>query len=319
MLIPLSFAAIVLLLVSAATAVLLFRDVTAARLRERVSAIHSNAAERTPATLVRTLAIRSAVQHGERAAKVMRLLRLNPGISYQNIVAWRLVIVISCGLALAGFMYERSFLGAPLAALAMPIEALFLARFIFGWERARFQKAILEQIPDVMALICRAAAAGIPLSEALRSVAKDAPAPSRDEFLLVTNQIAIGQPVEGALWKLYERVGLPEYAFFAVTIGLQAQTGGSLVETLQNLQDLVRKRVALSKRGKALAAEARMSAIILGVLPFVVGAILAIMMPGFLEFFFHDPTGNHLLLVAVGLMSTGIFAMRQLIRRSLAP
>ena len=36
-----------------------------------------------------------------------------------------------------------------------------------------------------------------------------------------------------------------------------AQTGGSLVETLQNLQDLVRRRVALSKRGKALAAEAR--------------------------------------------------------------
>ena len=85
----------------------------------------------------------------------------------------------------------------------------------------------------------------------------------------MVNEVAIGQPLEGALWKLYERVGLPEYAFFAVTIGLQAQTGGSLVETLQNLQDIVRKRVALSKRGKALAAEARMSAMILGALPFV--------------------------------------------------
>ncbi len=80
----------------------------------------------------------------------------------------------------------------------------------------------------------------------------------------MVNEVAIGQSLESALWKLYERVGLPEYAFFAVTIGLQAQTGGSLVETLENLQDLVRKRVALSKRGKALAAEARMSAMILG-------------------------------------------------------
>ena len=59
----------------------------------------------------------------------------------------------------------------------------------------------------------------------------------------MVNEVAIGQSLESALWKLYERVGLPEYAFFAVTIGLQAQTGGSLVETLQNLQDLVRKRV----------------------------------------------------------------------------
>ena len=53
----------------------------------------------------------------------------------------------------------------------LPVEVFFVARFIFGWERARYQKALLEQIPDVMALICRAVAAGIPLSEAIRSVA----------------------------------------------------------------------------------------------------------------------------------------------------
>jgi tight adherence protein B len=82
---------------------------------------------------------------------------------------------------------------------------------------------------------------------------------------------------------------------------------------------MVRKRVALSKRGKALAAEARMSAMILGILPFIMGAALPFIMPGFLNFFFYDPTGNHLLLVAIGLMSTGIFVMRQMIRRSLAP
>ena len=62
-----------------------------------------------------------------------------------------------------------------------------------------------------------------------------------------------------------------------------------------------------------------MSAMILGALPFVMGAVLPFIMPGFLNFFFHDPTGNHLLLVAIGLMSTGIFVMRQTIRRSLPP
>jgi Flp pilus assembly protein TadB len=42
-------------------------------------------------------------------------------------------------------------------------------------------------------------------------------------------------------------------------------------------------------------------------------------MDGFLNFFLNTATGNHLLMVAAGLMSTGIFVMRQLIRRSLAP
>jgi len=157
------------------------------------------------------------------------------------------------------------------------------------------------------------------LTEALRSVVMDAATPSCEEFARVVSQVGIGQPLEDALWKLHERVGLAEYAFFAVTIGLQAQTGGSLVETLQNLQEMVRKRVALSKRGKAMAAEARASAMILGVLPFVMGFILAFMQQGFLDFFFNTPTGNHLLFLAFGLLGTGILVMRQLIRRSLSP
>jgi tight adherence protein B len=309
-------AVIILITVSITGVTLLLRDVSAGHLRERVGALRLRVEEQEP---VRPLAIRLGGQRNERAVRLMRLLRLNPEVHQQNVIAWKLVIAIACALALVGFFYGRQFLGSPLAALATPIEAIFLARLIFGWERARFQKALLEQIPDVMALICRAVSAGIPLGEALRSVPKAAPAPSSDEFLLVVNEMAIGQPLEGALWKLYERVGLPEYAFFAVTISLQAQTGGSLVETLQNLQDIVRKRVALSKRGKALAAEARMSAMILGALPFVMGAVLPFVMPGFLNFFFYDPMGNQLLLVAIGLMSTGIFVMRQLIRRSLAP
>lgn len=75
----------------------------------------------------------------------------------------------------------------------------------------------------------------------------------------------------------------------------------------------------LSKRGKAMAAEARSSAMILGALPFVLGLILSYMQPGFLNFFFNTPGGNHLLLSAFGLLGTGLLVMRQLIRRSLAP
>ena len=170
-----------------------------------------------------------------------------------------------------------------------------------------------------MALICRAVGSGIPLTEALRSVAREADSPSREEFAGVASEVAIGQPLEGALWKLHERVGLPEYAFFAVTIGLQAQTGGSLVETLQNLQDLVRKRVALSKRGKALAAEARMSATILSALPFVAVPRSPFCGRDFSTFSSTPHTGNRLLLIGFGLLGTGMLVMRQLIRRSLAP
>jgi tight adherence protein B len=308
-----------LLLIASTSVILLARDVSAGRLRQRVVGVRRRPKDPTSDTPARVLALRSRATRSERVAQFMRFLRFNPDIPQQNIIAWKLVCAIAGVIAILGFFYSRAFLGTSLAVLIAPLEGVLVARVIFGWERARFQKALLEQIPEVMALICRAVGAGIPLSEALRSVARDVPNPSRDEFVRVINEVMIGHSLEHALWKLHARVGLPEYAFFAVTIGLQSQTGGSLIETLQNLQDIVRKRVALSKRGKALAAEARFSALILGSLPFVMSLVLSFIRPGFVDFFLNTPSGNSMLLIAIGLMAMGILVMRQLIRRSLAP
>lgn len=312
-------ALIILVLVACTSASLLARNVATARLRKRVCNVGLSLEAKEESSPVRAIVMRSGGQRSKHIAQLTDFLCFNPDIAAQNVAAWKMVFGAAGIVAVLGFFYGRAFLGTPVAALVAPVEGLLVARFIFGWERARFQKLVLEQIPEVVGLICRAVAAGIPLGEALRSVAREAPSPSRDEFTRVVNEMAIGQSLEFALWKLYGRVGLAEYAFFAVTIGLQAQTGGSLVETLDNLQDMVRKRVALSKRGKALAAEARMSAMILGALPFVMGLALFFLRPGFSEFFFETPQGNRLLLIAAGLLGTGSFVMRQLIRRSLAP
>jgi tight adherence protein B len=312
-------AVIILFLVASTSVTLLTRDVVGARLRERVDSVAVRGAEEQDAAAPMRAIVMPAGRRSERIVQLMKFLRFNPEVATQNVIAWKVVFAVAGVIGIVGFFYSRAFLGWPSALLVAPVEALFVARFIFGWERTRYQKVLLEQVPDVMALICRSVAAGIPLSEALRSVSHEASEPSREEFVRVVNEVAIGQSLESALWKLYDRIGLPEYAFFAVTIGLQAQTGGSLVETLTNLQDLVRKRVALSKRGKALAAEARMSALILSALPFVMFVLMSFLMDGFLNFFLNTATGNHLLMIAAGLMSTGIFVMRQLIRRSLAP
>ena len=309
----------ILLLVGATSALLFVRDVNAGHLRQRVDHARARPGNQAPAVQAQVLAIRSATTRSERTAWFMHFLRFNPDIPQQNFIAWKLVFAIAGIVAILGLLYGRAFLGTPLAVLLAPIAGLFAARCIFGWERARFQRALLEQIPEVMAQICRAVGAGIPLGEALRSVAREVPSPSREEFVRIISEVMIGQSLEHALWKLHARVELPEYAFFAVTIGLQAQTGGSLVETLQNLQDIVRKRVALAKRGKALAAEARFSALILGSLPFVMSILLSFIRPGFIHFFTSTPGGNNLLLVALGFMAMGTFVMRQMIRRSLAP
>ena len=109
MLSPLVLAGIILALVSSTSATLLFRDVHAARLRERVSGIRSHFEEQASPTPARPVAIRLTGQRSERAAQLMRLLRFNPDIALQNVIPWKLVI------AIPGRRYEAAkFLSLPL-------------------------------------------------------------------------------------------------------------------------------------------------------------------------------------------------------------
>jgi tight adherence protein B len=202
--------------------------------------------------------------------------------------------------------------------LAFPVFALLLARGVFGFYQRRRQTRLYEQLPDALSMIVRAVRAGLPVTEALRSVGQDAPVPTAGQFARLANDLGIGLTLQDSLLGMAGRAGLQEYKFFAVALGLQGQTGGNLTETLENLADVVRKRVALRARGFALAAEARMTANVLIALPFITAGALAFVAPQYLMVLFSTAKGQTMLLVAVGLLGTGIATMRTMIRRSLS-
>jgi tight adherence protein B len=114
------------------------------------------------------------------------------------------------------------------------------------------------------------------------------------------------------------RTGLPEYNFLAITVGLQMQTGGNLAETLDNLAEMTRQRVALRSRVRALTAEARTSAKVLVALPFVIGAVSTIVAPQNLRILVGDPFGRQLLMFGIGLLIFGILTIRRMLRSASA-
>jgi tight adherence protein B len=135
----------------------------------------------------------------------------------------------------------------------------------------------------------------------------------KDEFIRVMNEIALGVSPQDALHAVYRRTKVPEFSIFAVTIGVQTRSGGRLAETIQNLAATVRTRLGMAARAKALAGEARVSAFILGSMPFVAGGALSLIKPGYLDPLFNDPRGHTMLTIAgVGLV-LGILTMRTLI------
>jgi tight adherence protein B len=263
----------------------------------------------------RTLIARPVRREGRMAA-MSNWLGLSPGLLTSRRVPLPLLLLIAgtSGGVLAWastLMVELPFA----IAIGLPASAVVL-RAAYQWEVGRLREEAFKQIPDAIGLMVRAVRAGLPISEAVRSVAREMPDPTRSEFQRLIGEMGIGTPLDKALWGIAERTGLREYAFLSVVIGLQAQTGGSLAEALENIGDLVRRRVAMAAKANALASQARASAGILVALPIFSGTAVSVMRPGYLDMLFTDPRGINLLAMAVGMLLFGMFVIRTMIRRS---
>ncbi len=258
--------------------------------------------------------IRRPTAGGSAFARLLARLGRSSAVPPEWRVSWVVVLAIS-GVAVLGVGFGSArVLGLAVAPFAAVLAGALTVRAVFGFELQRYRSRIFVQIPEALGLILRAIRAGLPMGEALSNVAREIASPSREEFRQVVSEISIGQPVDAALSRFAERIGLAEYYFFAVTVGLQASTGGNLGETLENLAEMVRKRVAMAGRVKALTAEARLSALILGMLPFVAGGGITLMKPDHLMPLFTTDTGQQLLLIGTGMLITGLLVIRGLLR-----
>ena len=204
------------------------------------------------------------------------------------------------------------------AWLLLPTVALIMTRQIYKGSDAKRVDVIYRQFPDALAMIVRAVRVGIPVTEALWAVSRDAEQPTAALFGKLYDQVGIGTALEDALRDLALRTHVPEYRFFATALSLQSQTGGGLTETLENLADVIRKRVALKSRGFALAAEARTSAGVLAVLPVFSGLALLVLDPAYLMPLFREKQGQAVLGCTVVWLCLGVWSMRTMIRKSLS-
>jgi tight adherence protein B len=287
----------------------------ARRLKERVA--HAGALEAQAALQTGLPSIR--LQTNETLPLVqrfLRVLRFNPELPQEQLIPWWLTILLGVLAGVLGGYYIGFLIGH---AFSIPLGFVlgFVAmRGLFGWQHARYVESMFVQIPDAIGMMVRAIRAGLPVGEAMRSVAAEMSSPLRDEFARMLGDVAVGRPVDQAMMRLYKRTELPEFSFLAVTLGLQSQTGGNLAETLENLADIVRKRVALAKRAKALAAEARMQAGILMVLPYIAALAMSQIQDFYIENFFYTPTGRKLVMVGLGFSVFGYLVIRWMIKRA---
>ncbi|HZQ02314.1 MAG TPA: type II secretion system F family protein [Reyranella sp.] len=197
------------------------------------------------------------------------------------------------------------------AAAAM---ALLMPRLLMMQQQRRADARFTEYFPDAIDMVVRMVRSGLSVGVAVRTVGAEAAEPVAQIFKRAADRSEIGVPLEEALSTVSEEIGLADFRFFAVTIALQRTTGGNLARTLETFGEIIRKRRAVRLKAVAATAEVRISAIVLGAIPFVVVGMLSIVNPGYLEPMASDPRGNVLLGSALLFLLLGGLSMRWLIR-----
>jgi tight adherence protein B len=206
--------------------------------------------------------------------------------------------------------------GVPL--LFSPIFALAAAYVLPMWylsfRRKRYQSKFLDELPNAVETIVRGVKAGMPLNDSIRVVAKEIKEPVRSEFIRVIEQQSIGKSMMEAITVLYDRVPLPEVNFLIVVITVQQQAGGNLSEALGNLAHVLRNRMRMKAKIKAMSSEAKASATIIGALPIMVAGLVSVASPGYLTPLFSSTLGHIWIGVGAVMMFLGGFIMNRMIQ-----
>ncbi len=223
-----------------------------------------------------------------------------------------LLSMSAVGASMAMWFLARNVIGlSPLLAILVAAAAFVAApRFILKRQQQRAEAAFIEAFPDAVDSVTRMLQAGMPIASALRSVANEGQPPVSTVFNNIADQTNIGVGISDALDASSKTIGLPDYRFFAVAVILQTATGGNLVGTLEKLSEIIRKRRAVRRKAKAVTAEVRFAAYILGALPFLTIGGLLVIQPDYLDVLFADPRGHMVIGIAAGMLCFAALSIR---------
>ena len=195
------------------------------------------------------------------------------GLEGSPLRALSLIGLAAIALWLTSFLFLRGGnLGGYVlnAIVAAPASLLICSLVFWVWlsrKRAKRMKQLEEQMPLALDVINRALRAGHPVVSAVRLAGEEMGDPIGSEFGLVVDETTYGYEFRDALVNFARRTGSPDAHFFAVSIGVQSETGGNLAEILEGLATVIRGRTMLGKKVKALSSEGRASALLLSALP----------------------------------------------------
>jgi tight adherence protein B len=287
-----------------------FSDKQGEELRRRLQSL--GGVESASVTLLRQgkLATNSFIDSILRGIPLAERLELLIEQAQIDITVARL-LTYSAITGLIGLTLGIVMLGPALSPLLAVMGALGPVMVVWGIRQQRSVK-LSEQLPDALDMMSRSLRAGHALPSSFKLVATEMPAPVSIEFGRAFEEQNLGLPFERAVVQMTKRAPTnADLKLFAVSVIIQKETGGNLVEIIEKIAETIRSRYRFYGKLKALTAEARVSAWVIGALPFVACLATFAVNPTYMMQLFTKPIGKYFLFYAIGSWVFGVLLLRK--------
>ncbi|HEX2043413.1 MAG TPA: type II secretion system F family protein [Acidimicrobiales bacterium] len=311
--------AVVGLLVFAAVSLLFYAAIAFRRRADIGSALEPytlEPAERTPEARRRNLAETTLSRRGvDLTARLLRPSKLSAlvetsleqadwSVRGAEALFFHVAAVAVCTLLGAAFGSAAVTVLAFVASALTPVVVLALA---ITRRRRRFE----SELPGALQMLAGSLRSGRSLLQALQGLVEETAEPVASELARALAHVRLGRPIEDALDEMARRVASEDARFVASAVRMQRPIGGNLAELLGIVAETMVERARLRGEVKALTAEGRMSAVVLGLLPIGLGLVMYAVDPNYMSTLFDDPLGRSMMAGAAALAVGGFFWMKK--------
>ncbi|MEV6347416.1 type II secretion system F family protein [Actinoplanes sp. NPDC051851] len=243
------------------------------------------------------------------AAKVAPLLdRLGGTMRPAEWMAIRLHAAVAAAIVLP-------FLLPPLLGVPAGLLLGFLgANFVLRYRIKHREKVFTDELPGALQLMISSLRSGFTLHQAIEAAVRDDEGPVAVELRRALSESRISGEFEEALERIGERLNSSEMLWLVMALRLQKEVGGSLVEVMQTTADTMRERAFLHRHIRSLSGEGRISAYVLGSMPFLATGMIWFTRPQYLSPMLHQPLGWAMIGGASFSMLIGVIWLRAVVK-----
>jgi tight adherence protein B len=186
--------------------------------------------------------------------------------------------------------------------------------FYLGLRRSRRKKKFERSLPDTLQLMAGSLAAGLSLAQSVDTIVREGNEPIAGEFRKVLVETRLGLSLETALQGVADRFQSKDFDWVVMAINIQRQVGGNLAELLSTVAGTIREREYMRRQVAALAAEGKLSAMVLGGLPPAFLMYLLLANRDYVIVLFTRPMGLAMLIGGAMWLGVGVFWMSRIIK-----